>query len=84
MTRYPPLVSSDSPGDYNSYCSNVPVTGINTFYLTEMWQSCWENDATAPTPDPERLEALHWQYVTNADASYDFSLCISRLFVLLG
>lgn len=69
-------------GDDNNYCRKINQPGLNTFKLTDMWQSCWENDASAPTPDPSKLEALHWQYVTNTSASYDFHLCIEALGVL--
>jgi len=66
-------------GDTNNYCKKIPAAGAVTLKLTDMWQSCWENNATAPTPNPANLEALHWQYVTNTMASYDFSLCVTEL-----
>jgi len=66
-------------GDTNNYCRKVSAAGPVTLKLTDMWQSCWENVATAPTPDPTKLEAIHWQYVTNTTASYDFSLCVTEL-----
>lgn len=66
-------------GDTNNYCRKIPAAGAVSFKLTDMWQSCWENSATAPTPPPGMLEALHWQYVTKEDKSYDFALCITEL-----
>lgn len=70
-------------GDTNNYCAKITTPGANSFMLTDLHQSCWDAaSATLPTPDPSKLEALHWQYVTNTMASYTFNLCISDLRVL--
>ena len=66
-------------GDDNNYCRKIPTTGMITFRITDLWQSCWQNDATLPTPDATQLESLHWQYVTNTTASYEFDICITDL-----
>ncbi|HEY6722882.1 MAG TPA: hypothetical protein VI197_02590 [Polyangiaceae bacterium] len=66
-------------GDSNNYCKKITAAGANTFKLSEMYQSCWMNDTTLPTPDATKLEAIHWQYVTNTSASYDFDICITAL-----
>jgi len=66
-------------GDTNNYCRKIPAAGPVSFKITDMWQSCWENSATAPTPDPTKLEALHWQYVTKEGLTYPFAICITEL-----
>jgi len=66
-------------GDTNNYCRKILAVGASSLKLTDMWQSCWENVATAPTPNPANLEALHWQYVTNTTADYSFSICLTEL-----
>ena len=69
-------------GDDNNYCAEITASGNSTFMLTELYQKCWEMDTLLPTPNPIQLEALHWQYVTNTMASYDFSLCVTELRVI--
>ena len=64
-------------GDTNNYCAKILAAGPNSFRLTELLQSCWMPEQI--TPDPTKLEALHWQYVTKTDAAYDFNLCITEL-----
>lgn len=64
-------------GDTNNYCAKITAAGPNSFRLTEMLQSCWMPEQI--TPDPTKLEALHWQYVTNSTASYNFDICITEL-----
>lgn len=69
-------------GDDHNYCQKIKAAGDSTFMINQMWQDCWNMDATAPTPDPTKLEALHWQYVTNVNATYSFDLCITELRVI--
>lgn len=64
-------------GDTNNYCAKILAPGPNSFRLTELLQSCWTPQQV--TPDPSKLEALHWQYVTKEGMSYDFDLCITEL-----
>lgn len=67
-------------GDSSIYCTEIRTAGPQRVYLSEVRQSCWESDPTAPTPDLTRLEALHWQYATNDSYGYTFDLCIEDLF----
>lgn len=69
-------------GDDHNYCQPIIAAGNSTFMLKDMWQDCWNKDATAPTPDTTKLEALHWQYVTNVNATYSFDICITELRVI--
>ena len=66
-------------GDSSVYCTELRSSGVQVAYLTDMRRNCWEQDATEPSPDATRLEALHWQYATNAGSSYAFDLCIDEL-----
>ena len=67
-------------GDSHNYCTEIVAPGLSTFLFTDLWQDCWvvPND-TSPSLDPTQIEALHWQYVTSVEASYDFDICISDL-----
>jgi len=71
-------------GDTNNYCATIPAAGNNEFMLTELYQSCWDRDTSAPTPDPSKLEALHWQYVTKEELTYTFDICITALSTITG
>ncbi|HEU5075460.1 MAG TPA: hypothetical protein VFU02_14815 [Polyangiaceae bacterium] len=64
-------------GDTNNYCAKISSAGNVSFRLTELLQSCWMPEQI--TPDPTKLEALHWQYVTKEAMTYDFDLCITEL-----
>ena len=67
-------------GDSNNYCAEITSIGEVSFRLSQLKKSCWMPEEV--TPDPANLEALHWQYVTNVNDSYDFNLCIDELRVL--
>jgi len=73
----------DTADDTNNYCAKIDAPGNNKFMLADLHQSCWDaTTLTLPTPDPTQLQALHWQYVTKEDKSYDFDLCITELRVI--
>lgn len=63
--------------DTNNYCAKITSAGPNSFRFSQLLQSCWAPEQI--TPDPTKLEALHWQYVTKTDKTYEFDICITEL-----
>jgi hypothetical protein len=75
--RFNVLVSGEPE---NNYCALITATAGNEFRWEDLKLSCWA--AMPTTPDPTKIEAVHWQIVTNENAPYDFNFCVSNITAL--
>lgn len=67
-------------GEATEYCAPVYST-ISEFRWEDLWADCWEPNSPI-TPDPSRIESIHWQVVTNSFSRVDYAFCISNLVAL--
>lgn len=69
-------------GDGDLYCTSVITTGYTHYSLADLVKGCWD---PASTPhEYSRLTSIEWHFVSNADTSYNFDVCLSELTVYRG
>jgi hypothetical protein len=75
--RFNVLVAGE---DTNNYCAAITAPAGNQFHWTDLKLSCWA--AEDATPDPTRIQAVHWQIVTNDSGPFDFDFCVTNITAL--
>ena len=66
----------------NNYCKRITAeTGMaNEFRWSDLQLNCWA--AEPVNPDATKIEAVHWQIVTNQSAAYPYDFCVSNITAL--